>query len=248
MKYFLEISYIGKNYCGWQIQPNANTIQEELEKAFFLIFSERITINGSSRTDTGVHARQQFAHFEIQTEIFNTVQLINRLNKILPEDISVQNIYHLSEDSHSRFDAVSRKYIYRIIHNKDPFHKDIAALIFKKPDLELLNKSCYILKKHIDFEAFSKVKTDVKTFDCQILEAFWIYNGQILEFHIKANRFLRGMVRAIVGTQLMVGFGKISLDDFENIILSKKRENAGMAAKANGLTLEEVNYPFEYFK
>ena len=248
MKYFLEISYIGKNYCGWQIQPNANTIQEELEKAFFLIFSERITINGSSRTDTGVHARQQFAHFETQTEIFNTVQLINRLNKILPEDIAVQNIYHLSEDAHSRFDAVSRKYIYRIIHNKDPFYKDIAALIFKKPGLELLNKSCNILKKHIDFEAFSKVKTDVKTFDCQILEAFWIYNGQILEFHIKANRFLRGMVRAIVGTQLMVGFGKISLDDFENIILSKKRENAGMAAKANGLTLEEVNYPFEYFK
>jgi tRNA pseudouridine38-40 synthase len=248
MKYFLEISYIGKNYCGWQIQPNANTIQEELEKAFFLIFSERITINGSSRTDTGVHARQQFAHFETQTEISNTGQLVNRLNKILPEDISVQNIYHPSEDAHSRFDAVSRKYIYRIIHNKDPFNKDIAALIFKKPDLELLNKCCNILKNYIDFEAFSKVKTDVKTFDCQILEAFWIYNGQILEFHIKANRFLRGMVRAIVGTQLMVGFGKISLDDFENIILSKKRENAGMAAKANGLTLEEVNFPFEYFK
>lgn len=248
MKYFLEISYLGKNYCGWQIQPNAITIQEELEKAFFLVFSEKITINGSSRTDTGVHSRQQFAHFQTETEIENPELLVNRLNKILPQDISIKNIYYLSEDAHSRFDAVSRKYIYRIIHKKDPFYNDIAALIFKKPDLELLNKCCGILKKHTDFEAFSKVKTDVKTFDCQILEAFWIYNEDILELHIKANRFLRGMVRAIVGTQLLVGFGKISLEDFERIILSKKRENAGMAAKALGLTLEMVNYPEGYFQ
>lgn len=248
MRYIIEISYIGTNYHGWQIQPNGNSIQEELQKALSTILGERISINGSSRTDTGVHARQQYAHFDINDSLQNLEKLITRINKFLPKDIAILNFYKVFSFCHSRFDAESRKYIYRISRIKDPFNFAISATYFQKLDLHLMNSASKLLLNHQDFQCFSKVKTEVKTFLCNIEEACWIENNGKIEFHIKANRFLRGMVRAIVGSLLEVGLGKKNYFDFEKIILSKNRNNAGMAVKAEGLTLEEVNYPKGYFE
>ena len=248
MKYFIEVSYLGTNFHGWQIQPNNPSIQGELEHALSTILGENISIMGSSRTDTGVNARQQYAHFRTSKKLGELDALKNRLNRFLKSDISVNRIFSVFPDSHTRFDALNRKYIYRIINSKDPFKREVAAIYFKKIDIEKINEASGILLKHIDFKSFSKVKTSVNTFECQIEEAFWIQNENTLEFHIKANRFLRGMVRAIVGTLLNVGYGKITVDDFEKIIMERDRTKAGIAAKAEGLTLEEVNYPDGYFE
>jgi tRNA pseudouridine38-40 synthase len=247
MNYFLEIKYDGGPYHGWQIQPNANTIQHELEKALTLVFGQKISISGSSRTDTGVHARQQYAQFTLPFFINDTNKLTLRLNKLLPQSIAIKNIFLLPENAHCRFDAVSRKYIYRIIKQKDPFIGPFAAVYHQNYCLDTLNQAAQLLLEYTDFEAFSKVKTDVKTFNCEIEYAMFLQNDTVLEFQIKANRFLRGMVRAIVGTLLEVGLKKISINDFKNIIESKNRNLAGMAAKAEGLCLEEVNYPENYF-
>jgi tRNA pseudouridine38-40 synthase len=248
LRYFIEIAYLGTVFHGWQLQENAITVQGEIESALSTVLGEKVAIHGSSRTDTGVHARQQFAHFDLVTEIDDAPKLVSRLNRFLHKDISIKNICAVGEDSHSRFDATGRKYIYRIIKQKDPFFKEFAALYTKEPDVIRMNEAAGILFKHEDFQCFSKVKTDVFTYNCEILEAVWILNGSVLEFHISANRFLRGMVRAIVGTLLDVGYGKRSLADFENIILSKDRRKAGMASKAEGLTLERVFYPTGYFE
>lgn len=247
MKYFIEVSYLGTNFHGWQIQPNATSVQAEIEFGLSTILGEKIAIMGSSRTDTGVHARQQYAHFECTKAIIDLENTKIRLNKFLKTDIAVKRIRKVFPHDHTRFDATSRKYIYRISPEKDPFIKEIAAVYYKKLDIDKLNEASKILLLHTDFQSFSKVKTEVKTFDCDIEEAFWVKNGNILEFHIKANRFLRGMVRAIVGTLLDVGSGKITTSDFEKIILAKDRTQAGIAAKAEGLILEEVNYPIGYF-
>lgn len=247
MKYFIEVSYLGTNFHGWQIQPNDLSIQGELEFALTKILGEKISIMGSSRTDTGVHARQQYAHFKTSKKLSELDALKNRLNGFLKSEIGVTRIFSMFPNDHTRFDALNRKYIYRIIKSKDPFKKDLATVYFKELDLEKLNEASKVLLNHIDFKSFSKVKTNVNTFECVIEEAFWTQNGNTLEFHIKANRFLRGMVRAIVGTLLNVGTGKITVEDFEKIILEKDRTKAGIAAKAEGLTLEEVNYPEGYF-
>jgi tRNA pseudouridine38-40 synthase len=247
MRLFSEISYLGKNFHGWQIQPNARSIQQELEEAISRILKQEIRIHGSSRTDTGVHARQQYAHFDLNELPFSLKDLKWKLNSFLPADISVKNIQAVPDDAHSRFDAVSRKYIYRACTEKNPFRQNDVLYLRSIPEIDLMNISAQVLKKHTDFQCFSKVKTDVKTFECTIIEAEWKRNDDILEFHIKANRFLRGMVRAIVGTLLDVGFSKIDMSEFEHIILSKNRNLAGKAAAAHGLTLEEVNYPENYF-
>jgi tRNA pseudouridine38-40 synthase len=247
LRYFIEIAYLGRVFHGWQLQENAITVQGELEAALSTIMGDKVAIHGSSRTDTGVHARQQFAHFDLSQAIDDIPKLILRLNRFLHKDISIRGIYPVADDAHCRFDATGRKYIYRIIKQKDPFLKDFAALYTRESDIFRMNEASEILFKHIDFQCFSKVKTDVFTYNCEISEAKWIQNGSVLEFHISANRFLRGMVRAIVGTLLDVGYGKRSLEDFESVILSKDRRNAGMASKAEGLTLERVFYPEGYF-
>jgi tRNA pseudouridine38-40 synthase len=246
MRYLIEVSYIGTNYCGWQIQPNANTVQEELEKVLSKVLNNNVRIQGSSRTDTGVHAKQQFAHFDSNAKIKDLVSIGKRANKLLPKDIAIKNIWQVPVDYNSRFDALNRKYIYRISKAKNPFNFAITAQYYHDFDVNLMNEAAETLLNHEDFESFSKVKTDVKTFNCNISEAKWIQNEEVLEFHIKANRFLRGMVRAIVGTLLDVGKGKITKADFEEIIKKKNRNLAGMAAKEEGLTLEEVNYSKEY--
>ncbi|MFS0491674.1 tRNA pseudouridine(38-40) synthase TruA [Leadbetterella byssophila] len=245
MRYFIEISYLGTHFHGWQIQPGADTVQGELEKALSTVLNAPISIMGSSRTDTGVHARQQYAHVDLPQEIH--AGYIQRLNRFLPKDITIKNFYPLSDEAHARFDATGRKYIYRILHSKDSFQQWICAHYSKRPDVDAMNKAAKILFLHTDYQSFSKVKTDVTTFDCTITEAEWRYVDERLEFHISANRFLRGMVRAVVGTLLEVGYGKIGLQEFENIILAKDRTKAGTAVKAEGLTLERVYYPEGYF-
>ncbi len=247
MRYFIEISYLGTHFHGWQLQNNAKTVQGELEHALSMVLEKRVQIHGSSRTDTGVHAKQQFAHFDLEHEIQDTQGLVHRLNRFLTPDIAVVEIYNVEEDAHSRFDATGRLYIYRILEKKDPFLKDYAAIYTREKDLEAMRKATLLLFNYTDFQCFSKVKTDVYTFDCTILFAEWVYNNGVLEFQISANRFLRGMVRTIVGTILDVGFGKLSVEGFESVILGKDRRKAGMAAKAEGLTLERVYYPEGYF-
>ncbi len=247
MRYFLKFAYKGTVYHGWQIQPNAQTIQGMLEKALHCLLGEHIVVNGSSRTDTGVHAREQYAHFDTDST-FEISQLMYRLNAFLPADIAVLEIYHLNEKCHSRFDAIARKYTYRIAKSKDPFTLDTSLYFNKKLDLEKLNKACNILRKHQDFESLSKVKTEVNNFICDIKEAYWLETPLSIEFHITANRFLRGMVRTIVGTMIDIGLGYISLENFDEILLAKNRNKAGKSAAAKGLCLEKVIYPENYFE
>ena len=243
MRYFIECSYKGTNYSGWQIQENANTVQAEIEKALSMILKNAISIMGSSRTDTGVHAMHQVAHFEVENELLDRENVVYRLNKILPHDISIKKIYAVKDDYHARFEATSRKYEYRISSLKNPFQRGMYYEFNQILDVTLMNRACEKLFQHTDFECFSKIKTDVNTFDCTIMEARWERSeGEILVFYIKANRFLRGMVRAIVGTLLEVGLGRLTVEDFEQIILSKDRKKAGRAVPAEGLFLMEVNY------
>lgn len=247
MRYFLECAYLGKNYVGWQRQLNGLSVQEMLEKALSIILQSEVLIHGSSRTDTGVHAASQFAHFDVTAGIADIPKLIFQLNSFLPFDISVNNIYLKDTDAHARFDAVGRSYIYRINVVKNPFTTETSNYLRQSLNLERLNRSCVILREHTDFQCFSKVKTAVKNFNCTVQTAEWTKTNDGYEFHISANRFLRGMVRAIVGTMIDVGTGKLSLTDFDKIIESKDRGNAGINVVAHGLTLERVLYPENYF-
>jgi len=218
MRYFLEVRYLGTHYFGWQIQPRQISIQEHLENGLSRVLSSDIKIHGSSRTDTGVHARQQFAHFDIDELLISLQDLKWKLNSYLPRDIAVMDIIHSKEESHSRFDAASRKYIYRINLQKEPFMLNNSFYFRKELNVSLMNEAAVLLLINTDFECFSKVRTEVNNFKCHIQEAEWKQFGHNLEFHIKANRFLRGMVRAIVGTLLDVGQSKISVGDFQKII------------------------------
>lgn len=244
MRYLIECSYRGSAFHGWQIQPNATTVQECIEKALSLVLKEKIDITGSSRTDTGVHAAQQFAHFDLDKRIENPKRLVNSLNGILTRDIAIHQIRLVPNEFHSRFDATHRRYIYRIQQGKSPFAYETAYFYKSKLNIDLMNEAGELMKKYIDYQCFSKVKTDVQTFNCKIEFAFWEQHEQTLLFHIKADRFLRGMVRAIVGTMIEVGAERLSLADFEKIIVSKNRNNAGRAVPPEGLTLVEVGYKF----
>lgn len=240
-RYCIELSYLGTDFAGWQNQINAITIQETIEKGLTTLLKKNTPILGSSRTDAGVHAYQQFATFDFEDEI-DIPDLSYRLNQIIPFTISIIAIKNVPDDFHARFDAKSREYEYRITKLKNPFLIGRAYQFGTYLDLEKMNSACKLLFKHTDFECFSKIHTDVKTFNCEIMRAEWIQENSNLIFYIKANRFLRGMVRAIVGTLIEVGLGKISVTDFESIILSKKRSKAGVSVPAKGLFLTKVNY------
>ncbi|MCB0451758.1 MAG: tRNA pseudouridine(38-40) synthase TruA [Aequorivita sp.] len=242
MRYFIEIAYNGKNYFGWQRQPEQITVQQVLEETISTLLRTEIKITGAGRTDTGVHAKQLFAHFDFD-EIENFDEFIFRINSFLPKDISVKNIFEVKEDAHARFDAVEREYEYIISFEKDPFSQDFAYQINNKPDVALMNQAAEILLGHRDFQCFSRSKTDVKTYNCTIVKAFWEAKDNRLIFTIAADRFLRNMVRAIVGTLLDLGYGKTTLDDFKAILNSKRREKAGASAPAHGLYLAKVIYP-----
>ncbi len=246
MKYFFEISYHGKNYAGWQNQLNAVGIQSVIENALSQIFRTEIKIIGSGRTDTGVHCEQQFFHCEIEKP-FERQSLIQKLNSFLPRDIVVKAIRKVRADANARFDALDRTYHYRITRKKNPFLEGLAWHFFKPVDLQTMNKAAALLVGEHDFECFSKVHTDVNHFLCEIKKAEWREEGQMLVFTITANRFLRGMVRSIVGTLLDVGTGKTSLKEFQNIIQSRDRKKAGANVPPQGLYLTKVKYPSRIF-
>ncbi|WP_271406785.1 tRNA pseudouridine(38-40) synthase TruA [Tenacibaculum soleae] len=243
MRYFIELAYKGKNYHGWQIQPDAISVQEKINKAISTVLRQNISITGAGRTDTGVHASQMFAHFDTNTLL--TEKFAFRLNALLPDDIVIFNIKLVHDDAHARFDANSRSYEYKIWLGRNPFSLDTSWQLYnKKLNIDLMNQAASILYKHEDFECFSKVKTGVYTFNCSITNAQWIVKGNELTFYITANRFLRNMVRAIVGTLIDVGLGKTSINEFQNIIKSKNRSNAGTSAPAKGLFLTAVTYDY----
>lgn len=241
MRYFIELSYNGKNYHGWQIQPDAISVQEKINNALSTVYQKDIQIVGAGRTDTGVHASQMFAHFDIDKFIDDN--LVFKLNSILPNDIFIKAIFLVDDEKHARFDALSRSYEYKIWLGRNPFLLDFSWQIHsQKPNIALMNEAAKLLLDYEDFESFSKVKTDVHTFNCNVTEAFWVQKDNQLTFHISANRFLRNMVRAIVGTLLDVGLEKISISDFKNIIESKNRSNAGLSVPAKGLFLTQIKY------
>ena len=241
-RYFIELAYKGTNYHGWQTQPNAITVQQVLEEALSKKLQEQIKVMGAGRTDTGVHAEFFIAHFESNSTI--NEKTVFSLNRLLPKDISVFKIYEVKSDKHARFDAVSRTYEYRISTIKNPFFNETTAFISGSYNLELLNIASEILFKHTDFTSFSKLHTDVNTNNCTITEAHWRKEKDFIIFKITADRFLRNMVRAIVGTLLEVNNGKISLEEFEQIILAKNRSKAGKSVEAEGLFLFDIKYDF----
>ncbi len=246
LRYFLSLSYNGEAYHGWQRQPNAVTVQEVLETALSTLLRESINIVGAGRTDTGVHAREYYAHFDYPDTLAD--ELVDRLNNFLPEDIAIHELIAVTEEAHARFSALSRTYEYRIVQSKDPFLLDRAYLMKQQLDVDKMNEAAELLKTYQDFECFSKSNTDVRTFICQIDTAHWRLEGNELIFTIRADRFLRNMVRAIVGTLLDVGKGKLSLEDVKAIIKSRNRSEAGVSVPAKGLYLVRVEYPESILK
>jgi len=242
-KYFIQLSYKGTKYHGWQIQPNAESVQEVLVNSFSTVLREEIEITGAGRTDTGVHASYFVAHFESEKSSFvSDDKFLFKINSILPKDIAVHDIRVVNLDAHARFDASSRTYHYFIHNKKDPFLLESSYYLPKNLDVDIMNKACDILFDYKDFTSFSKLHTDVKTNNCKITEAIWSQEGHKIKFTITADRFLRNMVRAIVGTLIDVGLGKLSLDEFVRIIESKNRSEAGVSVPAHGLFLTNITY------
>ena len=233
---------MGKHYHGWQKQPNAKTVQETLEDALSKLLREPIALMGAGRTDTGVHAKKMVAHFD-RSKISDLTDLTYRLNAFLPEDIAVEKLVTVPNEAHARFDAIERTYEYWIVQHKNPFYTD-AAYFYKYPlDVEKMNAAATLLLSYSDFECFSKSNTDVKTYRCHVKKASWAQKNERLVFTITADRFLRNMVRAIVGTLLEVGEGKKDLSDVKTILKSGDRGKAGPSVPAKGLYLIAVNYP-----
>ncbi len=243
MRYFIEFAYKGTHYHGWQYQPNAASVQETLNKVFSTLLQEEIDIMGAGRTDTGVHASQMYGHFDTEKAI-ETDKLIYKANSFLPKDIVIFNIIEVHPDAHARFDATSRTYHYHISTKKEVFNNDLSWHFFHELDLKAMNEAAKLLLDFTDFQCFSKSNTDVFTYNCKITQAHWTKENNTLIFTITADRFLRNMVRAIVGTLVNIGLHKITKDDFVQIIESKSREKAGFSVPAQGLFLTQITYPY----
>jgi tRNA pseudouridine38-40 synthase len=243
MRYLIHLAYNGKGYHGWQLQPNAKSIQGELQEKLRLLLKTPIEVVGCGRTDTGVHAKNYFAHFDCLPEI-DIEKLQFQLNAILPNEICIYAIVAVEPSFHARFDAIERAYEYVVCTKPNPFLYDFSLLYTKPLDLDKMNEAAALLLLHKDFECFSKVHTDVKTFICDVRHAKWVQteNNKLI-FTIKADRFLRNMVRAIVGTLLEVGAGKKTVSDFAKVLESKSRSEAGQSVAAKALFLTEVHYP-----
>jgi tRNA pseudouridine38-40 synthase len=241
MRYFIQLSYKGTHYHGWQRQVNASSVQAEIEDKLSLLLGTETEILGCGRTDAGVHAKQYFAHFNYE-KILDCDLLLMRLNKILSKDIAIHEIKKVSDDLHARFDAKLRVYEYWITQKPNPFLTEYAWYLYGNVNIDLMNNASKLLLTHKDFECFSKVHTDVNTFLCDITFAKWELQNDRLVFTIKANRFLRNMVRAIVGTLIEVGKNKMTIEQFKNILESKNRNEAGQSVPAHGLYLTEVLY------
>lgn len=244
-RYFIYLSYDGTNYHGWQIQPNGNSVQEEMQKALSTLLRKEIEIVGAGRTDAGVHARVMVAHFETEGEI-DCKQLAYKLNRLLPRDISVDRVVLVEAEMHARFSAVKRTYRYYVHLHKNPFLRHYSCELHYDLDFDLMNEAAAYLLECSDFAAFCKVHTDVKTTICRVTEARWVNDGKdSWHFVISADRFLRNMVRAVVGTLVDVGRHRITLEQFKAVVAGKNRSNAGESMPGNALFLEEVLYPFD---
>jgi tRNA pseudouridine38-40 synthase len=247
-RYFIELSYDGTNYHGWQTQPNAVAVQEVLDKCLSTVLRQPIETLGCGRTDTGVHAKEFFAHFDFESidhrpwTMDETSTILRSLNSIFPKDIAIKNIFPVAAEAHARFDATLRSYEYHMHFNKDPFKSGYSWELRDRPDLDLMNKAAAIIMEYTDFSCFSKSNTQVKTNNCKITNAKWVVKDDGIVFHISADRFLRNMVRAIVGTLMMVGRKEIEPETVRTIIESKNRSNAGMSVPAGGLYLTKVQY------
>jgi tRNA pseudouridine38-40 synthase len=248
-RYFIRLAYNGIHFHGWQIQHNANTIQQLLNECFTIILEEEVKLTGTGRTDTGVHAKEFFAHFDVKTKIETSKieNMIFKLNSYLPDDVVIYDIFPVLPDAHARFDAISRTYQYFISLIKNPFEKEFSYYVYGYLNVKMMNKAAEMLLDYQDFSCFSKSKTQVKTNNCHIMEAYWKKEDNMLVFTIKADRFLRNMVRAIVGTLLDLGREKITIDDLRKIIEGKNRSDAGFSVPACGLFLTKIEYPTEIF-
>lgn len=242
MRYFIELSYNGSAYHGWQNQPTAISVQEVLENTLSTLLKTPISIMGAGRTDTGVHASQMFAHFDFNNEL-NDTNIIFKLNSFLPKDIAIHDFFKVKDDTHVRFNALSRTYLYRITLEKNVFTFNNALYVKQALDVEKMREASKILFDYKDFQCFSKTNTDVKTYYCNIMKAEWVFKNNELHFTIKADRFLRNMVRAIVGTMINIGLGKINVEDLHQIIKSKNRSEAGFSVPAHALYLIKIEYP-----
>lgn len=247
-RYFIYFSYSGSAYCGWQIQPNGVSVQEVMQGAFSTILRKEVALTAAGRTDAGVHAKCMIAHFDAELELFSSLSdYAAKLNALLPNDIAVEKIVEVKPDAHARFDATARRYEYHVIMDKNVFLNDYAMRSFQPLNFSAMNEAARSLYDYTDFTSFSKLHTDVKTNNCKVVHAEWTQRGDEWVFTIEADRFLRNMVRAIVGTLLEVGRGKIGIEEFRAIIESKNRSNAGMSVPAKGLYLVHVAYPDELF-
>ena len=254
-RYFIELAYKGTNFHGWQIQPNAISVQEVLNKALSTVLREPIETVGCGRTDTGVHATNFFAHFDTATEIvigesepkseltINESRLVKAVNALIGYEIAIKRFIEVKPDGHARFDAISRSYEYHIVFEKNPFKRDFSHHITNKPDLNAMNEAAKVIMTYTDFSCFSKSNTQTFTNNCKITRAEWVELPDGLVFHITADRFLRNMVRAIVGTLLEVGKGTLSIEGVRKVIESKSRSNPGESVPAAGLFLTEITYP-----
>lgn len=243
-RYFIKLSYKGTNYCGWQIQPKDKTVQGEINNTLKKLNSNvAVHSMGCGRTDTGVHATNFYAHFDF-SKIQDLKRFTFKLNSMLPHDIVIHDVFEVENETHARYDALSRTYQYFISTYKNAFNHDIVLYNSQELDVEKMNLACAVLIGYDDFECFSKVKTEVNNFKCSISIAKWEVVNENLIFTISANRFLRNMVRSIVGTMMEIGQGKIEVNDLHGIIKSKNREFAGKSVSANGLFLTDIKYPF----
>jgi len=242
LRYFIELSYKGTFFHGWQIQPNAVSVQETLEKGLSVILRDIISVVGAGRTDTGVHAKYIVAHFETEA-VFDPEKLVFKLNSFLPESIAIKQVFEVNPEAHARFHALTRAYEYHIVREKNPFKTEGAYFLKGNLDVEAMNRAAALLLNYTNFKCFSKSKTDVKTYNCTMFYAYWEEKENLLIFHVSANRFLRNMVRAIVGTLIDIGKGKLAVDDIHKILASENRGEAGYSVPAKGLYLTEVTYP-----
>lgn len=242
-RYFIELAYNGSKYHGWQIQPGAATVQQALNRAFATLLRKPVEVVGAGRTDTGVHASFYVAHFDWVGELADTAQLVYKLNRLLGKEIAVYRIYPVCPEAHARFSAFSRTYKYYIDKQKDPFTCDYAWKVYPLPDVRRMNEACRVLLEYTDFTSFSKLHTDVANNHCTVAEAHWEDTGRQLVFTIRANRFLRNMVRAIVGTLVEVGQGRNDVAGFRRIIESKDRCRAGASVPGHALFLCDIAYP-----
>ena len=245
-RYFLEIAYDGTNYHGWQMQKNAQSVQEVIQHCLSTLLATPTSITGSGRTDTGVHALQQYAHFDADLRI-TLSDLQYKINAFLPRDIAIKSIIPVTEKAHARYTAYLRSYKYFIHQQKDPFLNDRSYYLKETLDLDVMNLAARSILGAHDFKCFSKANTGVKHYLCNVNEAYWSQENGQLVFHISANRFLRGMVRSVVGTILMIGRGQLDQQGFRSLVAAGDHSKAGRAAPANGLFLTRVNYPDTIF-